>query len=108
MTFPLCPVHSNYHPADVSCCMQVLEAVLDLINSLVAADSTALNTLCLVGVLPAAFRLASPAQSRPLRRKAALFQHVCCHSSKLMLRMVVMCQARPSACASQCCCALVL
>ena len=54
----------NYHPADVSCCMQVLEAVLDLINSLVAADSTALATLCLVGILPAAFRLASPAQSR--------------------------------------------
>ena len=70
---------------------------MDLINSLVAADYTALNTLCLVGILPAAFRLASPAQSRPLRRKAALFQHVCCHSSMLMLRMVVMCQVRPSA-----------
>ena len=76
-------------------CMQVLDAVLNLINSLVAADASALNALCLVGILPAVFRLSAPSQSRPLRRKAALFQHVCCHSSTLMLRMVVICQVFP-------------
>ena len=68
---------------------------MDLINSLVATDSAALNALCLVGILPAVFRLCGPTQPRPLRRKAALLQYVCCHSSVLMLRMVVLCQVYP-------------
>ena len=65
---------------------------MDLINSLTVTDTGLLNALCLLGVLPAVFRLSAPSHSRTLRRKAALFQHVCCHSSTLMLRLVIVCQ----------------
>ena len=84
--------HAGWPAAHGWDCLQVLDAAMDLINSLVATDSAALNALCLVGMLPAISRLSGPMQSRPLRRKAALFQYVCCHSSVLMLRMVVLCQ----------------
>ena len=61
---------------------------------MVATDAGALNALCLVGIIPAVFRLAGPGFQRFIRRKAALFQYVCCHGPAPILRLVIICQVR--------------
>ena len=72
--------------------MQVVLAVLELANALVANDSAVLEAMCLVGIVPIVARFAAPSWARPIRLQAAYFVQNLCQTSLATAQMLVACQ----------------
>ena len=77
-----------------SCCagLQVVLAGLELANALVANNASAMETMCLVGVVPTVARFAAPSWARGIRLQAACFVQHLCRTSLATAQMFVACQ----------------
>ena len=76
----LTPPHPTHptHPLPPQPPVQAVEAGLDLLGALVRDDDRLLESLCLVGAVPAVARFSQQPWPLPLRLRAAAFLHGLC------------------------------
>lgn len=81
--------------------MQVVLAVLELANALVANDTAVMETMCLVGIVPIVARFTTQSWARPIRLQAAYFVQNLCQTSLATAQMLVACQVSASCAAPE-------
>jgi hypothetical protein len=78
--------------------MQFADGAIEVLMALTADDVLTLETICLLGIVPAAARYALPPYPRALRMRAAQFVSRLFDSSHSTLTHFVACQVRVTAC----------
>jgi len=74
---------------------RLIHAILRLLNLIVDFNTPMIESLCLVGVLPAVQKFASQEYSTEIRMQTALFVSSVVHASALTLQMFIACQGIP-------------
>jgi len=79
------------HSGDV----KVVQAGLELVNAVASNDVAVMESLSLIGMVPAVARFAESDSSTPVREQAALFIHQLCLAAPQTQQMLIACSGLP-------------